>query len=242
MKIYFVIAFVLGVISHCCSQTVKEEWQQKQNVLISSSRVDPEKIDSSSLSTEQLKDIWKKQISEMYFVAEDGTVRTDKAYAWDQKSGWTMSKSMVGLTKWTNLTIKRGVEEGLWLAEVTPKQTIYVKPLKPDDFADGMNTQVYISMLPKSAEIRSDSGVKLNVLYYEVSEQAFKRPTYEDFVFLLENGKSFTIVFPKKVVCPNCNGTGTAETTRNNMRVKGFCQACNNRKSVMLSLLSTLSK
>jgi hypothetical protein len=80
MKINYLMVLCVGFGLTCYSQTGKSESQKKIDALISWSRVKPEKVDAATLSPEQLKDIWKKQISEMYYVASDGTLQQDKEY------------------------------------------------------------------------------------------------------------------------------------------------------------------
>ncbi len=238
------LVLVMGLI--CFVQTGWSDAQEQLDFIVMKSRSSPEKIDASSLSKIQLQDIWNKQICKMYFLGEDGTLINDKQYEWRSEKGWCLSTNTVGFCKRTNLTIKRGVGEGLWLAEDDSRKTIYVKPVRENVFFDGLKTNVFLQMVPKLTAIESDSGVKLNVSYHTVEELEFRRPTFKEFLFLLENGKSFTVVLPKSMTCPICNGTGSAKTTRKVgtrlMPVTEFCKTCNSRRKIELPLLYTLAK
>jgi len=233
----------------CYSQTGKSEGQKKIDSLISWSQLKPEKVDAVTLPPEQLKDIWKKQIREMYYINADGSLRQDKKYEWRSEKGWCMrtnSTSMETFSRKSSFTVKRSVGEGIWLATKDSDETIYVKPVRDSDFSDGLKTNVYLSILGGSHTIESESGVKLKINYHEVKEVSFRRPTCEDVMFLLENGKSFTVVFPRKVTCPSCSGTGSVKTAKKvgarYMDVTEFCKTCNTRKTVEIPLLCTLAK
>ncbi len=238
---------LVGLSLTCFSQTEKSEIQAKINDLISHSVFTPEKVNAATLSPQQLKDIWKKQISEMYFIGNDGTLREDKKHEWRSDKGWSMrTNDWSGLSMRTSFTVKRSVGDSIWLATKDSGETIYVKPIRESDFSDGLKTNVYLNMIPGSHSIQSDSGVKLKIYYHAVTEVSFKRPAFEDFMFLLENGKSFSVVLPQKRPCPVCNGTGSVKTSKKiglrYMPITEFCEACNTRKTVEIPLLCTLAK
>jgi len=238
------LVLVMGLI--CFVQTGWSDAQEQLDSIAFNSLLSHEKIDASSLSKIQLQDIWNKQVSKMYFIGKDGNLLSDKQYEWRKEKGWCLGTNMVNSCKSTNLTVKRGVGEGLWLAEDNSRNTIYVKPVRENVFFDGLKTNVFLNIVTQPAAIESDSGVKLNVSYYNVEELEVRRPTFKEFLFLLENGKSFTVVLPKSMTCPICNGTGSAKTTRKVgtrlMPVTEFCKTCNSRKTIALPLLSTLAK
>ena len=146
----------------------------------------------------------------------------------------------------TSFTVKRSVGDGIWLATKDSGTTIYVKPKNENDFSSGLTTNAYLNMMPRSYTMESESGVKVKAHYYEVKEVSFRRPTCEDVMFLLENGKSFSVVLPRKVTCPACNGTGSVKATKKvgarYMNVTEFCKTCNTRKTVEIPLLCTLAK
>jgi hypothetical protein len=249
MKIIYLTLLLAGMSLTCYSQTGKSEGQKKIDVLISRSISSPEKVDAATLTPEQLKDIWKKQISQMYYINADGSLSQDKKYEWRSEKGWCMrtnSTSMETFSRKSSFTVKRSVGDGIWLAKKDSDETIYVKPIRDSDFSDGLKTNVYLSILGGSLTIESESGVKMKINYYEVKEVSFRRPTSEDVTFLLENGKSFSIVWPKKVTCPDCNGTGSVKSSKKMgtryMSVTEFCKTCNTRKTVEIPLLCTLSK
>jgi hypothetical protein len=237
----------LGVTFTCFAEAEKSESQKKIDSLVINSSIRPEKVDAATLTKDQLKDIWKKQISEMYYVASDGTLQQDKEYGWRSDKGWCMkTNNWAGLSMRTSFTVKRNVGDGIWLATKDSGATLYVKPKTDTDFSEGLKTNVFLNMVPGSKTIESENGVKLKITYHEVTEISYRRPAFEDFNFLLENGKSFSVVLPKKVTCPACNGTGSVKTTKKMgaryMPVTEFCKTCNNRKTVDLPLLSTLAK
>lgn len=247
MKIIYCTMLLVGLSLTCFSQTEKSETQKKIDALISWSQVKPEKVDTATLTPQQLKDVWKKQISEMYYIGTDGTLREDKKYEWRSDKGWSMrTNDWSGLSMRTSFTVKRSVGDGVWLATKDSGSPLYVKPKTDSDFSDGLKTNVYLNMIPGSHSIQSDSGVKLNIHYYAVTEISFRRPAFEDFMFLLENGKSFSVVLPQKKPCPVCNGTGSVKTSKKvgvrYMPVTEFCKACNTRKTVEIPLLCTLAK
>lgn len=249
MKIIYVTLLLAGMGLTCYSQTGKSEGQKKIDSLISWSQLKPEKVDAATLPPEQLKDIWKKQISEMYYIHDDGGLRQDKKYEWRSEKGWCMrtnSTSMETFSRKSSFTVKRSLGEGIWLATKDSGETIYVKPIRESDFSDGLKTNAYLSILSGSHSIESESGVKVKAHYYEVKEVSFRRPTCEDVMFLLENGKSFSVVFPRKVTCPSCSGTGSVKTAKKvgarYMDVTEFCKTCNTRKTVEIPLLCTLAK
>ena len=240
---------LVGFSLTCFSQTEKSETQAKIDALISQSVFSPEKVDAATLSPPQLKDIWKKQISEMYYVGADGNLSQDKKYEWRSEKGWCMrtnSTSWETLSRKASFIVKRSVGDGIWLATKDSDETIYVKPIRDGDFSDGLKTNVYLSILPGLHIVESENGVKLNVHYYKVTEVSFRRPAFEDFMFLLENGKSFSVVLPQKKPCPVCDGTGSLKTSKKiglrYMPVTEFCKACNTRKTVEIPLLCTLAK
>jgi len=202
---------LVGFSLTCFSQTEKSEIQAKINDLISPSVYTPEKINAATLSPQQLKDIWKKQISEMYYINADGSLMQDKKYEWRSDKGWCMrtnSLSSETLSRKASFTVKRSLGDGIWLATKDSDETIYVKPIRDGDFSDGLKTNAYLSILSGLHTVESENGVKLNVHYYKVTEVSFRRPVYEDFTFLLENGKSFTVVLPQK--SPVQSATGRA--------------------------------
>jgi hypothetical protein len=249
MKIIYLTMLLAGMGVTCYSQTGKSEGQKKIDSLISWSQLKPEKVDAATLSPEQLKDIWKKQISEMYYIYNDGSLRQDKKYEWRSETGWSMrtnSTSWETFSSKTSFTVKRSVGDGIWLATKDSGTTIYVKPKNENDFTSGVATNVYLNMMTGSHTIESESGVKLKINYHEVKEVSFRRPTCEDVMFLLENGKSFSVVFPRKVTCPSCSGTGSVKTAKKvgarYMDVTEFCKTCNTRKTVEITLLCTLAK
>ena len=238
-----------GLSLTCFSQTEKSETQKKIDALISWSQVKPEKVDASTLSPEQLKDVWKKQISEMYYVSPDGTLRADKEYSWRIDKGWSMRTNSISWETWSrkqDFTIKRNLGDGIWLATKESGETIYVKPIRESDFSDGLKTNAYLKLNQGNHTVESENGVKLKIHFYEMTEVSFRRPAFEDFMFLLENGKSFSVVLPQKKPCPVCNGTGSVKTTKKvgvrYMPVTEFCKACNTRKTVEIPLLCTLAK
>lgn len=245
MKISYVTILLVGMGLTCYSQTGKSESQKKIDSLISWSHVKPEKVDAATLSPEQLKDIWKKQISEMYYVASDGTLQQDKEYIWRSDKGWSMRTNAFVL-KQTAFTVKRSVGNDIWLATRDLGQTIYVKPINQSDFAEGLKTNAYLNSISVSQTIESENGVKLKVRYHDIINVTYRRPAFEDFNFLLENGKSFSVVLPRKITCPTCEGTGSVKTSKKMgtryMEVTEFCKTCNNRRSIDLPLLCTLSK
>jgi hypothetical protein len=249
MKIVYCTMLWVGFSVTCFAQTEKSETQAKIDALIAHSASSPEKVDASTLSPEQLKDVWKKQISEMYYVSSEGTLRTDKKQEWRSEKGWcvrTNATSLEALSRKVSFTVKRSLGDGIWLATKDSDETIYVKPIRDGDFSDGLKTNVYLSILSGSHTIESESGIKLKARYHEVTEVSFRRPTFEDFMFLLENGKSFSVVLPRKVTCPVCNGTGSVKTAKKvgarYMPATEFCKACNTRKTVEIPLLCTLAK
>jgi len=245
----YVTLLLTGMSLTCYSQTGKSEGQKKIDALISLSGGKPEKVDAATLSPEQLKDIWKKQISEMYYINADGSLRQEKNYEWRSEKGWCMrtnSLSMETFSRKSSFTVKRSVGEGIWLAKNDSDETIYVKPIRDSDFSDGLKTNVYLSILGGSHTIESESGVKVKINYQEVKEVSFRRPTFTDVTFLLENGKSFSVVLPRKVTCPDCNGTGSVKSSKKMgtryMDVTEFCKTCNTRKTIEIPLLCTLAK
>jgi hypothetical protein len=247
MKVVYVTLLLAGMSLMCYSQTGKSERQKKIDLLISLSRGKPEKVDAATLTPEQLKDIWKKQISQMYYIYDDGSLRQDKKYEWQSEKGWCMNtNAWSGLSMLTRFTVKRSVGEGIWLATKDSGATIYVKPKNENDFSSGLTTNVYLNMLTGHHTIESESGVKVKINYHDVTEVTFRRPTNEDVTFLLENGKSFSIVLPRKVTCPDCNGTGSVKSSKKMgtryMDVTEFCKTCNTRKTIEIPLLCTLSK
>ena len=249
MKMIYVTLLLAGMSLTCYSQTGKSERQKKIDALISLSGGKPETVDAATLSPEQLKDIWKKQISEMYYINADGSLRQDKNYEWRSEKGWCMrtnSTSLETFSRKSIFTVKRNIGDGIWLAKKDSDETIYVKPIRDSDFSDGLKTNVYLSILGGSHTIESESGVKVKIYYQEVKEVSFRRPTCEDVTFLLENGKSFSVVLPRKVTCPDCSGTGSVKTSKKMgtryMEVTEFCKTCNTRKTVEIPLLCTLSK
>jgi len=247
MKISYVTMLLVVMGLTCYSQTTKYESQKKIDALISHSASSPEKVDATTLTPEQLKDIWKKQISQMYYICDDGSLQQDKTYAWRSEKGWCMNtNAWSGLSVLTRFTVKRSLSEGIWLATKDSGQTIYVKPIREGEFSDGLKTNVYLNIIPKIHTVESESGVKVKINYHDVTEVTFRRPTFEDVSFLLENGKSFSIVWPKKVTCPDCNGTGSVKSSKKMgtryMDVTEFCKTCNTRKTIEIPLLCTLSK
>jgi len=247
MKLNYLMVLCVGFGLTCFAEAEKSESQKKIDSLISWSQVKSEKVDAATLTKDQLKDIWKKQISEMYFVASDGTLQQDKKYEWRVDKGWSMkTNDWAGLSMRTSFTVKRNVGDGIWLAAKDSGATLYVKPKMESDFSEGLKTNAFLNMMGGSKTIESESGVKLKITYHEVTEISYRRPAFEDFNFLLENGKSFSVVLPKKVTCPACLGTGSVKTTKKmgtrSMAVTEFCKTCNNRKTVDLPLLSTLAK
>jgi hypothetical protein len=247
MKVFYVTLLLAGMSLTCYSQTGKSEGQKKIDALISFTQVKPEKVDAATLSPEQLKDIWKKQISQMYYINADGSLSQDKKYEWRSEKGWCMNtNAWSGLSMRTRFTVKRRVGDGIWLATKDSGTTIYVKPKNENDFSSGLTTNVYLSIIGGSHTIESESGVKVKIVYQEVKEVTFRRPTLEDVTFLLENGKSFSIVWPKKVTCPDCNGTGSVKSSKKTgtryMSVTEFCKTCNTRKTVEIPLLCTVAK
>ena len=240
---------LVGMGLTCYSQTGKSEGQKKIDALISHSTSSPEKVDAATLSPEQLKDIWKKQISEMYYINADGSLRQEKNYAWRSEKGWcvrTNSTSFETFSSKASFTVKRSLGDGIWLATKDSGATIYVKPLRESDFSGGLKTNAYLSILGRSHTVESENGVKLKINYHEVTEVTFRRPAFEDLMFLLENGKSFSVVFPRKLTCPSCNGTGNVKTAKKvgarYMDVTEFCKTCNNRRTIEIPLLCTLAK
>jgi hypothetical protein len=249
MKILYLMMLLVGLSLTCFSQTEKSESQKKIDSQIIISQLRPEKVDAATLSPDQLKDIWKKQISEMYYVSSEGTLRTDKKQEWRSEKGWcirTNSTSLETLSRKVSFTVKRSLGDGIWLATKDSDETIYVKPIRDGDFSDGLKTNAYLSILSGSHTIESESGIKLKARYHEVTEVSFRRPTFEDFMFLLENGKSFSVVLPRKVTCPSCNGTGSVKGAKKvgakYMSATEFCKSCNTRKTVEIPLLCTLAK
>ena len=249
MKTQLFILLCFGISFACFSQTEKSESQKKIDSLIVTSQLHPEKVDAVTLSPELLKDIWKKQISEMYYVGADGNLSQDKKYEWRSEKGWSMRTNSVSWETWSRkqgFTIKRNLGDSIWLSTNDSGETIYVKPLKDSDFSDGLKTNAYLNLFSGSHTVESENGVKLNVHYYKVTEVSFRRPAYEDFTFLLENGKSFSVVLPRKVTCPSCNGTGSVKGAKKfgakYMSATEFCKTCNTRKTVEIPLLCTLAK
>lgn len=240
---------LVGLSLTCFSQTDKSETQAKIDALIAHSVFSPEKVNAATLSSQQLKDIWKKQVSEMYYIGADGALKEDKKYEWRSDKGWSMRTNSISWETWSRkqgFTIKRNLGDGIWLSTNDSGETIYVKPLKDSDFSDGLKTNAYLKLSTVSHTVESENGVKLKIHYYEVTEVTYRRPAYEDFTFLLENGKSFSVVLPQKKPCPVCSGTGSVKTSKKvgvrYMPVTEFCKACNTRKTVEIPLLCTLAK
>ncbi len=249
MKIIYATMLLAGLSLTCFSQTEKSESQTKIDALIVHSTSSPEKVDAATLSPEQLKDIWKKQVCEMYYINADGSLRQDKKYEWRNDKGWCMRTNSTSWETWSrkeSFTIKRNLGDGIWLATKDAGATIYVKPIRDSDFSDGLKTNAYLNLFSGSHTVESENGVKLNVHYYNVTEVAFRRPAYEDLTFLLENGKSFSVVLLRKISCPSCNGTGSVKTAKKvgarYMSATEFCKSCNTRKTVEIPLLCTLAK